>query len=101
MKTGIELIAEERQEQIEKHGRTIEADAAFNYQGQLMFAVSQLIRPDSDMNAMEKALGARGFTTPLGWDANIFSKMMGKPYKERKIIAAALIAADIDREQYE
>jgi hypothetical protein len=32
--TGIELIAQERQEQIEKHGRSIEQDVALNGDGQ-------------------------------------------------------------------
>jgi hypothetical protein len=87
-KTGIELIAQERAEQIEKHGRTVEQDAELNRSGQLMYAAKQLIT--------ERVIG---FNTPNNWDFDIFSKMICKPYKERLIIAAALIAAEIDRLQ--
>lgn len=98
-KTGVELIAEERQEQLNKHGRTIESDVSININGQLMDAVKQLIRGDNERDPLEKAFKSRGFTPPLNWDVNIFGKMIGKPYKERLIIAGALIAAEIDRLQ--
>lgn len=42
MKSGIELIAAERQEQIEKHGRTIKSDIANNKDFQLSYAASTL-----------------------------------------------------------
>ena len=44
MKTGIELIAQERAEQIEKHGRTIELDVKQNNHHQLSDAASALRR---------------------------------------------------------
>ena len=43
MKTGIELIAEERREQIEKHGRTLENDFVINDVGQLAHAAEMLL----------------------------------------------------------
>ncbi|MDQ1139438.1 hypothetical protein [Pedobacter agri] len=90
MKTGIELIAIERQEQIEKHGRTVEKDIELYRDGygnmsQLTFVAEILIK--------------RTFTNPhppKGFDEVIFNKMISKPYKERLIIAGALIAAEID-----
>lgn len=90
MKTGIELITEERQEQITKHGRTIQEDAECNTNNQLPFAAIQLV---------EGGLTTR-LQTPSEWDDDIWQKMVDKPYKERLIIAGALIAAEIDRVQY-
>lgn len=90
MKTGIELIAAERQEQIEKHGRTIESDVLQNPSGQLVIGAIALIRRVN--RAFWKDMPAR-------WDDVICKKMAKKSYKERLIIAGALIAAEIDRIQ--
>ena len=87
--TGIELIAQERQEQREKHGRTIAHDVLFNRQSQLVEAASTLIQVSD---------GCQYFA-PAGWDVGIFKKMMSKAYKERLVIAGALLAAEIDRIQ--
>ena len=38
--------------------------------------------------------------TPYGWDKKIWQHMTNKPLKERLIIAGALIAAEIDRINY-
>jgi hypothetical protein len=86
--TGIELIAAERQEQIEKHGRSIEADVKYNRTGQLVSGAISLIRAEH-----------RGFweEMPMNWDVAICKKMAKKSYKERLVIAGALIAAEIDR----
>jgi len=43
MKTGIELIAQERTEQIEKHGRHIMHDVQQNSERQLIDAAKQLL----------------------------------------------------------
>lgn len=90
MKTGIELIAQERKEQIEKHERTIEQDATWNTEGQLSDAAAKLCVHD---------VGGYWGTDllPFAWDQAIWDKMTNKPYKERLIIAGALIAAEIDR----
>ena len=85
-KTGIELIAIERQEQIEKHGRTIEYDRKFNSSGQLQQGALALIHEHFG-------------DFPAIWDDNLCSKMFAKPLKERLVIAGALIAAEIDRLQ--
>lgn len=107
MKSGIELIAEERQEQIKKHGRTIELDVKYNHGQyekdgeqfnlpQLPHAAGQLMYHDDDVfrDHYEHKL-----FHPHDWDSELWLKMMGKPYKERLIIAGALIAAEIDRIQ--
>lgn len=96
MKTGIELIAKERQEQLEKHNRTIEDDVKWNDENQLSFGAALLCCPDPI---------AMGFNPnsnegkPHGWNQKIWNKMMAKTYQERLIIAGALIAAEIDRLQ--
>ena len=84
MLNGIELIADERQEQIEDHGRTVENDVKTNSDEQLRRAATRLF--------------TKGETpAPKGWDDRIWRKMHGKTYKERLIIAGALMAAELDR----
>lgn len=93
MKSGIELIAIERQEQIEKHGRTIIADVAYNS------------NPTGYMDIMPLTLqvirlldiGMRHEVPHF--DKKIIYKMEAKEYKEKLVIAGALIAAEIDRLQ--
>lgn len=94
MKTGIEQIAQERKEQIDKHGRTIENDKQFNTKGELSFAAAVL----SCQNPESIWLSAlNNYSCPLGWDIKLWEKMIRKSYKERLVIAGALIAAEIDR----
>lgn len=94
METGIQLIAHERREQIEKHGRTIARDVVENYNEQLAIGAAMLL-------AAEWEEGIDPESYPDGWDKEICNKMLAKPYKERLIIAGALIAAEIDRLQQE
>lgn len=86
MKTGIELIAEERQEQISKHGRTVLNDVFENKGRQLVKAAQELL---------EQLPINTGF--PPEWDKDVVDKMRSKSYYKRLIIAGALIAAEIDR----
>lgn len=87
--TGIEMIAKERQEQIEKHGRTLRADKAYN---------SQEVGGYFPLQCGTIYLLDQHFAhTPTHWDGKLLDKMKSKPYKERLIIAGALIAAEIDR----
>jgi len=82
MKTGVELIAEERQEQIKKHGFDIQ-----NSQNELIKAALFAINPDQ-------------FEWPYYWDEEFRRKIKNKPNSvERLKIAGALIAAEIDRLQ--
>lgn len=84
MKTGIELIAEERQEQIEKHGRTIFRDAVENRSGQLVNAAIVILNGDRTY-------------WPDTWKVSVCIHIEEKPEVERLAIAGALIAAEIDR----
>lgn len=85
MKTGIELIAAERDEQINKHGHTLEKDIETNSSDQLVAAAHDLIcGPDPN-------------DTPKGWDKKVWEKLCTKNHTNRLIIAGALIAAELDR----
>jgi hypothetical protein len=87
MKTGIELIAQERQEQIEKHGRTLQHDSIHNKHHELRLGAIRIADVPS----------VRFNNPPNGWDPVIWEKMCDKSYTDRLIIAGALIAAEIDR----
>ncbi len=82
MKTGTELIAIERQEQIEKHKWDKEHDKS-HVDGELKFAALY-------------ALGEKSKLQPYAWDW-FRDKMEGKTEVEKLVIAGALIASEIDR----
>jgi hypothetical protein len=88
MKTGIELINEERIEQIEKHQVTISKDILNNPNGELMTAARLLLYPY-----------ATASEPPNNWDKIIWNRMRNKTVRQRLIIAGALIAAELDRLQ--
>lgn len=88
--TGMELIAIERQEQIEKHGRTVQRDKDLNQFGQLLLAAFELMQPDKSPVP----------STPMGWDQGMFRNMCMKPRRERLILAGALLLADNARRGY-
>jgi len=91
--TGIELIAKERKEQLEKHGVSVKNDAQFNslmqFNGLPPIPIAVIgILVDSFQHV------------PAHWDKKMLDKIRKKPYKERLIIAGALLAAEIDRVQF-
>jgi len=94
MKTGIELIAQERKEQIEKHGFDLSRDAEYYCKNEL---------PDAALYAL--TLEREHY--PATWDFWFHNKLMDKERRlsenefwiERLKIAGALIAAEIDRIQ--
>lgn len=96
MKTGVELITQERKEQIEKHGRTTNKDIALNQIEQLSKAASILCYNFNSCLTEEEVIDDY---LPEGWNKDIWKRMVMKSYKERLIIAGALIAAEIDRIQ--
>ncbi len=84
MKTGIELIAIERKEQIEKHGFDNNHDKEFNKgTGSLKYA------------ALYALIGKHKYY-PHNWNEHFANKISIKSEKERVIVAAALLAAYID-----
>jgi hypothetical protein len=94
--TGIELIAQERKEQIEMHNISILDDVSYNSDMQLSFAAAILTCPYPEQYALKE----NNYACPEGWDLKRWNKMRKKIYKERLIIAGALLAAEIDRLQY-
>jgi hypothetical protein len=93
---GVAAIAKEREEQIYKHGRSVESDKKENSEFQLADAASALILPVPE--GMEEAYyQGQGDYPPVGWDKEIWKNMLHKDYKSRLIVAGALIAAEIDR----
>lgn len=96
MRPGIELIAQEREEQITKHGRTVQNDVKYNNEYQLIDAANTLSMNIPE-DILQSYLGYHESYPPTGWKSDLWSKMLRKPYKERLVIAGALIAAEIDR----
>lgn len=96
MKTGIELIAEERREQIKKHGRSLDHDMASNRAGELITTARALLIEDNEDEDPEDTIKERTWSMPSDWDETICKKMSSKPRRERLITAGALIAAELD-----
>jgi len=92
-KQGIDLIATERQEQIEKHNRDIDYDLRHNSLNQLATAAGVLCVSDLNSRGRDVIMENK----PIGWHPGIWEKMCAKDKMERLIIAGALIAAEIDR----
>jgi hypothetical protein len=94
-KTGIELIADERREQIEKHGY----DAQWYKNNPEYYEAKELSFVAEMALAIEHEEGIDPNVYPESWPTEDIDKIFRKPYKERLIIAGALIAAEIDRLQ--
>jgi hypothetical protein len=88
MKTGIELIAEERREQIEKHGFSLELDAEYYKNNELIEAAHFALQPNHP-----------GTRWPDVWDITFAEKIKNKNRVGQLKVAGALIAAEIDRLQ--
>jgi len=83
MKTGIELITEERQKQISK-GYTLEHDRTVNSGSSL------------EMAAVGTLLGNPG-SFPADWGNEAIERLCRHDKADRIRIAAALLAAELDR----
>lgn len=80
---AINLIEAERLEQFEKHGYTLQDDR-------------QHVAGELEHAALFAITGAANWW-PDGWDLGTRNKIGQKPLQERLVIAAALLAAEIDR----
>lgn len=91
MKTGIELIAEERQRQIEAEGWTPEHDAEHSKSQLSIFAMLYACPPK-----YRPMLSPLNWLKTMGWDSKWW-----KPTERIRELqkAGALIAAEIDRLQ--
>jgi len=92
MKSGIELIATEREEQIIKHGYTVMQDVANN---SLPTGPFKMLPLKIAVGNLIGVIG--GVPYPENWSEEIIEKMKSKTEIEKLIIAGALIAAEIDR----
>lgn len=93
--TGIELIAKERQEQIEKHGFSIIEDAEFYKNQELiaaaLFCIDGVTLPGSGLMTYK--------LWPKSWGQKFKVKIMNKDAIGKLKVAGAFIAAEIDRLQ--
>lgn len=87
MKSGIELIATERQEQIEKHGWNLKRDADY--------AKGELIR--AAQFCLNTASHHLWPWHDNGVGTHFYNKIISKDYERRIIIAGAFCAAELDR----
>lgn len=94
--TGVALIATERDEQINKHHITEAQDVVRNADRQLAFAAYGLLGKAESIDINRDLCECRA-RCPNGWDGDTWARMWRKPYRERLIMAGALIAAELDR----
>lgn len=90
MMNGIELIAQERKEQIEKHGFSIELDHDYYNRGELLQAADFALHPLSEQSSW-----------PEEWDQHFAERIRNKDRIGQLKVAGALIAAEIDRLLYD
>lgn len=81
--TGAQMIAKERQEQIEKHGWSLDQDQYYA-NGELAQAALYCMEPDH-------------FEWPRKWDGYFKNKIDSKSDINQLVVAGAFIAAEIDR----
>lgn len=94
MKTGVQLISEERQKQIDKHGFTGQHhnDHPEWYDNfQLQYAAIGLLSAE-----FQEGIDSQE-ACPDGWDEEWVRRLLAKTREQRLVIAGALIAAEIDR----
>lgn len=92
--TGIERIKKERAEQIHKHGFTLEKDAEFYKNGELLQAA------DFCLEQAKIKTGVQGFGQidwPNGWDKYFRDKIYGKSVINQLTVCGAFILAEKDR----
>jgi len=82
--SGIVLIANERNEQLYKHGKSVEYDRQVNSLRQLAGCAYAII-------------GSEPQSFPGDQSDEFINKVLAKPYRERIKIAGAMLAAELDR----
>lgn len=91
--TGAELIAEERREQIEKHGFSIIEDAEYYKSQELiaaaLFCIDGVTMPGSGLMTYKR--------WPESWGQKFKDKIIKKDRIGQLKVAGAFIAAEIDR----
>lgn len=94
MKTAIELIEKEREEQIKKHGFSLEKDAMYYKNGELLQAAAFCKE-----QAMKKLFGNKEelIKWPARWDTYFEDKVRNKPVIEQLTVCGAFYLAELDR----
>lgn len=90
-KTGIELIAKERQEQIEKHGWSLSHDS--NYQSKELQQAAYYCL----MLAGYKGYKGQNRHWPDDWSSHFEHKIINKSVIEKLMVAGAFLMAENDR----
>lgn len=93
MKTGIELILKERQEQINKHGWSLDHDASYS-DGQLVEA-ALFCYEQARIKLGRIHHGNRQW--PDGWIKSFEEKIINKPVIEQLTVCGAFYIAEYDR----
>lgn len=88
MLTGIELINNEREEQLSKHKRTVESDVKYNITGQLIDGAIYCLTGKEDYYPINT------------WGPEFKEKIDNSTRLKKLTVAGALIAAEIDRLNY-
>lgn len=100
---GVDKIDQERFKVINK-GRTPEHDSKINNKKQLILATHYILWHGAfghDLESTKDVLKSEhesGFLE--NWDLNYLYTLIEKPYEERLVIAGQLIAAEIDRLEF-
>lgn len=94
MKSGIELIAEERQEQITKHGFSIDSDKYYANHELVLAARYCLMLAESSIKLYAKY---SAIFWPEGWDSHFEHKILNKNKVGKLIVAGAFLKAENDR----
>lgn len=95
MKTGIEMIAAERERQISRENWTSEHDDEHK-DGELAIAAACYASPQTFYKMIWKNTSVISFVDPFPWEPE-FDKRTKHDRKKCLAIAGALIAAEIDR----
>jgi hypothetical protein len=94
MKTGIELITIERQEQIEKHGFSLNNDEYYKDKQLVQAAKFCLSQANSKINLFTKE---KYTFWPKDWNIHFMNKILNKSTTEQLIVAGAFLKAENDR----
>lgn len=92
MKSGIELITEERQEQIHKHGFSLELDKKYYQKKELKHAAEYCL-----MLADYKQYKGNNIFWPQSWDKRFEYKIINKTVVGKLTVAGALLMAENER----
>lgn len=92
-KTGMELIVQERKEQIEKHGWSLEQDQDYKFEQLAQAAYFCL----DQANIKQSGIKTEYFRWPVGWDRHFEQKIRDKSIIGQLTVAGAFLMAENDR----